>query len=115
MCKRLMALSLPSIFLRANTPPRNMGSHGISILVALRGSPAFRMGVKDRCVKDGKLCFKTGKDPYFYWGSHYMGDTFKGEDIGINWRDRIISGLELESFDSLEAVASRVILASFFS
>ena len=57
------------------------------------GISRFSDGIKDQCVRDGKLCFKTGKDPFFYWGNHYKGDAYKGEEIGFNWRDKSFQGL----------------------
>lgn len=42
-------------------------------------------GVQELSVQDGKLCFVTGRYPWFYWGSYRTEDAFEDENIGANW------------------------------
>lgn len=36
-------------------------------------------------VKDGRLAFRTGDKPYFYWGDHFDDPGVPGLNIGQNW------------------------------
>ncbi len=49
------------------------------------GIKKFSKGISNLKVKNGKLCFTTGRHAWFYWGSYLKKDRFKDENIGANW------------------------------